>query len=625
MSRVGITAGAVVVTGLAAPTIAAAVPMCVAGPTSTVCTFSAPGADTFTVPAGVTQVTVVASGAQGGNSGFSVGGKGGSASAALAVDPGEALAVNVGGVGPTGSALGPGGDGGANGGGPGGDGNTAGPAGGGGASDVRQGGTSLLNRVLIGGGGGGAGGYDGGGGGVGGGPTGGSGAAVDDSHRPVLSGGGGTAAAGGTAGGNGAAGVLGSGGGGGDGLPGADPADPGPAPGGGGGGGGFYGGGGGGGGGDSSGVSGGGGGGGGGSSHGPLGTVFNDGVRAGDGLVTISYALADLSITKTDSVTSVAAGGSTTYVVTASNAGPHAASATVADALPAAIVGATWTCAATGGGTCTAAGSGSVNDAATIPVGGSVAYTITAPVSASATGASLANTATVSSATDDPSEANNSATDTDTLTQSAAPPVTKHDEGTTPTTPVMPAAPIALACDSLAIRLLDVHFTRGKVIIAGIALPAYAGQSVTISPSSNKAKGGTAVVQPDGTFATTLTAPSARTRKTVRYGATVAGRTAESLKLLRQFVILKTKRTSRGLKVTAHIERAKRNAKVTFLRQVTCTKTATTLTAKVNANGNFTVVLPGPRAGATEDTVLYRAVTKFRGGTTYTLPIVVRR
>jgi uncharacterized repeat protein (TIGR01451 family) len=78
---------------------------------------------------------------------------------------------------------------------------------------------------------------------------------------------------------------------------------------------------------------------------------------------------ADVSITKTDGVTTVVAGGSTTYTITASNAGPNnVVGATVADIFPS-ILTATWTCVGAGGGTCTAAGAGNITDTVNLPVG----------------------------------------------------------------------------------------------------------------------------------------------------------------------------------------------------------------------------------------------------------------
>jgi uncharacterized repeat protein (TIGR01451 family)/fimbrial isopeptide formation D2 family protein len=145
------------------------------------------------------------------------------------------------------------------------------------------------------------------------------------------------------------------------------------------------------------------------------------------------FPVADLAITKTDGVTTAVPGGSVTYTITASNAGPNnATGATVADAFPAALT-CTWTCVGAGGGTCTASGTGNLNDTVNLPAGGSVTYTASCAISASATG-TLSNTATVSSSTiSDSNAANNSATDTDTLTPQADLAITKTDGVTTAT------------------------------------------------------------------------------------------------------------------------------------------------------------------------------------------------
>ncbi len=135
--------------------------------------------------------------------------------------------------------------------------------------------------------------------------------------------------------------------------------------------------------------------------------------------------VADLSITKTDGVTTATPGGSVTYTITASNAGPASTTGTVADTFPAALT-CTWTCVGAGGGSCTAAGAGNINDPVTLPAGGSATYTASCTISASATG-SLVNTATVSGVAGDPTPANNTATDTDTLVASADLGITKTD------------------------------------------------------------------------------------------------------------------------------------------------------------------------------------------------------
>src|SRR6185436_5737060 len=100
-------------------------------------------------------------------------------------------------------------------------------------------------------------------------------------------------------------------------------------------------------------------------------------------------------------------GGSVTYTITASNAGPSDASgSTVADTFPASLT-CTWTCVGAGGGTCTA--SGNINDTVNLPSGGSVTYTASCTISAAATG-TLSNTATVTEpgGVTDPTPGNNS-------------------------------------------------------------------------------------------------------------------------------------------------------------------------------------------------------------------------
>jgi hypothetical protein len=302
--------------------VAAATAAPASSATAVTSTFSTPGTFSYQVPVGICQVSAIAVGASGGSAadfgltsadkvalqargaqatspstgggvhaaqtgGTGVGGAGGSAAATLRVTPGETLVVSVG---STGTDFGDTGAGGTPDGGPGGASNTTGPSGsgGGGSSDIRQGGSDLAHRVLVGGGGGGGGiGFeivepvpeDGG---AGGGLNGGIGTPQQPTN--TFSGRGGTQIAGGAGGvepplfgNNGDAGAFGQGGAGASG--------------------GFFGGSGGGGG-----YFGGGGGGsfsppipevfgdpgGGGSGFGPAGTVFQTGVNTGNGSVSIT-------------------------------------------------------------------------------------------------------------------------------------------------------------------------------------------------------------------------------------------------------------------------------------------------------------------------------------------------
>src|SRR5208282_1329826 len=105
---------------------------------------------------------------------------------------------------------------------------------------------------------------------------------------------------------------------------------------------------------------------------------------------------ADLSITKTDGVTSAAPGTSTVYTIVVSNAGPSTAVAqAVTDDFPAAITAVSWTAVASAGSS-VAAASGSSNIATTVTLlpGGTAIFTTVAQISPSATG-TLVNTATV--------------------------------------------------------------------------------------------------------------------------------------------------------------------------------------------------------------------------------------
>lgn len=232
------------------------------------------GEQQFVVPPGVTSVHIAAFGAQGGDAQNNVAfcgasdvpGLGGHAEGDLSVTPGEVLSIYVGGAGGAGNAPGFNGGGGSCA-----DATTC--SSGGGASDVRQGGNTINDRVLVAGAGGGAewSCAPNGGGGAGGGLDGGSGLNGD---QPANDGLGGSQ----VAGGNGGPGAPGLGENGSLGQGGAAEAD---SIHGGGGGGGFY-----------------GGGGGGTDGHGGGGSsylaevdngVTNSGVQAGNGSITITW------------------------------------------------------------------------------------------------------------------------------------------------------------------------------------------------------------------------------------------------------------------------------------------------------------------------------------------------
>jgi uncharacterized repeat protein (TIGR01451 family) len=149
---------------------------------------------------------------------------------------------------------------------------------------------------------------------------------------------------------------------------------------------------------------------------------------------TTVIAQADLSITKTDGVTTEIPGTSASYTIVVTNNGPSDANGvSAADTFPAILTGVTFTSVAAGGAAGnTAAGAGNISDTLNMPSGSSVTYTVNATIQSSATG-SLSNSATVTApgGVTDPTPGNNTATDTDTLVPTADLSITKTDGATT--------------------------------------------------------------------------------------------------------------------------------------------------------------------------------------------------
>jgi uncharacterized repeat protein (TIGR01451 family) len=129
--------------------------------------------------------------------------------------------------------------------------------------------------------------------------------------------------------------------------------------------------------------------------------------------------LADLSITKTDSQYTVNAGQTVTYTIQVGNSGPSdVTGAIVTDNYPMVLTNGRWLCTAFAGASCAASsGTGSINTTANLPVGSRLVFSAIGAVDLSSTG-NLVNTASVAPPLGgiDPNGANNSATDSDTIT-----------------------------------------------------------------------------------------------------------------------------------------------------------------------------------------------------------------
>ena len=137
----------------------------------------------------------------------------------------------------------------------------------------------------------------------------------------------------------------------------------------------------------------------------------------------------DLTISKTDGAATEVPGTGVTYTIVVGNDGPSPVTgATVTDTFPATLTKLSWTAVAAGGATGNLSGNGNISESVDLPVGGTLTYTVLAQILPDATG-SLANTASVATpaGTVDIDPADNSATDTDTLTPQVDVAVTKDD------------------------------------------------------------------------------------------------------------------------------------------------------------------------------------------------------
>jgi uncharacterized repeat protein (TIGR01451 family) len=126
---------------------------------------------------------------------------------------------------------------------------------------------------------------------------------------------------------------------------------------------------------------------------------------------------ADVSITKTDGLSSITPGASATYQIVVDNHGPaNVSGATVVDDLPSAFTSGTWTCLASAGATCPAGGDGTISVTVNLNAGARVTFIVNAALSASASG-TVRNTAAVTLPLGirDTLAANNSATDNDSI------------------------------------------------------------------------------------------------------------------------------------------------------------------------------------------------------------------
>nr|WP_235438939.1 autotransporter domain-containing protein [Candidatus Rhodobacter lobularis] len=217
---------------------------------------------------------------------------------------------------------------------------------------------------------------------------------------------------------------------------------------------------------------------------------------------TSAPATADISITKSDGVTSANSGGTTTYSIVVANAGPSADPAvSVADTFAADLGCATTSVAAGGATGNTAAFSGDIAETLSMPASSSVTYTATCDIAITATG-TLSNTATATASVLDPNATNNSATDSDTALvapvamgfSKAFSPATIDQGANTTLTFTIDNTANAVAADNL-------NFTDGFPLGVDLSVAAPVVSSSTCGGTFNPVAGGGNLVFSGGSVA----------------------------------------------------------------------------------------------------------------------------
>lgn len=256
--------------------------------------------------------------------------------------------------------------------------------------------------------------------------------------------------------------------------------------------------------------------------------AIGGGTTATGDLANIAVSNPNLSITKTDGVTSVYQGGPVSYtIVVTNNTAAYAVTGTVSDAVPASVTGVTWTCTASGGSSCAAAsGAGNaINTSATLLPNGTATYVVSGTLSNTAAG-TLINTATVATPSflPDTNTANNSATDSDAINVRADLSVTKTDgvasinAGGSITYTIVArnaatstgASNGSLVTDTVPAVITGVNWTCGSATL-GATCGAASGSGNVISTTANLPVGSSLTYTVTGTLSVSATGTLANT------------------------------------------------------------------------------------------------------------------
>lgn len=226
--------------------------------------------------------------------------------------------------------------------------------------------------------------------------------------------------------------------------------------------------------------------------------------------------IADLSISISNSQSSVVPGTEVIYTILVTNLGPSAVTgAQVLDNLPGVLSQVSWSCSASFGSRCqTSNGTGNINALVNLAVNGTATITVRGFISPQATG-TLSNTATVAPPAGilEPNTLNNQATDADTLTPRVTLSVSKTDnrsqiepgQNDTYTIIVNNSGPSAVGgvtvLDTFPSELTNIQWSCSASNGSSCALSG--PQSGNINTQVNLLPGGTATFSASGTVRNT--------------------------------------------------------------------------------------------------------------------------
>ena len=257
-----------------------------------------------------------------------------------------------------------------------------------------------------------------------------------------------------------------------------------------------------------------------------LSAIGGGGSATGD-MSNATVPLPNLSITKTDGLTTVYRGGPVSYTIVVSNLGAYPVTGTVVDTVPASVTGVSWTCVPSAGSSCSAGSGNAINTLATLEPGDIATYTVIGTVAAGASG-TLVNTATVAVPAwlTDSATGNNTATDTDTINLNADLSITKTDgqatinsgSPVTYTIVVSNAGPDAstgsIVTDTVPATITGVTWTCGAAT-GGATCGAASGSGNAISTTANLPASSSVTYTVTGTLSPTASGTLANTARVI--------------------------------------------------------------------------------------------------------------